>query len=1848
MHHLSRSVSVVVFLLLAAGLPLRAAVTQDFAIDLKATVSDTAPHITLGWNQRVQANITAQKIHRRLKGEVTWVKLADLATTDTSYVDSTALPGIEYEYWMQRTLSGLSPNTPMGYISAGVKVPEIHQRGKLLLLVDDTMAAPLAPEIDQLEDDLAADGWTVQTVSVPRSGTAISTKALISAAYNGDPGNVKQVYVLGHVPIPRSGNSAPDGHGNHGGAWSADGYYGEMDGTWTDTSVNTTTPARAENDNIPGDGKFDQTSFPSLVELGVGRVDMYRLGRAPSAISGTPEVEISLLRRYLNKAHEYRHKIERYAAIPRRTLIRDGFGHAFSSEPFAVTAWAGAYSFVGHPPGSPIDAAPTYQWFSPSYAGGQDYLWGHGCGGGSYESASSFGNSTDIGHQTSRVVFTSLFGSYHGDWDADNNLMRSMLAGNPDGDSLGLCCFWQGRPNYFVHHLGMGETLGYMARESMNAGVTGGGGYTPGGSSFRGTHVGLLGDPALRVHQVEPPRRLTASSSSGQVVLNWAASTETWLQGYHVYRAPTSAGPFTKLTVSPQAGTTYTDSTVTEGISYSYLVRTLKLEDVPSGSYYNLSVGSGVTITASSAGSAPPMNPSELVIVSQASSTHAQLAWLDNATDETGYRIERKVNAAGAWSTLTTLAPNTTSYTDNGPFTHLSTCFYRVIATNAAGDSLASNVDSFEASAGFIELTERVAIIAKSAGTVVVEAKRFGGGTGAVTINYATSNSSATAGVHYTSKSGSLSWADGETGTKAISINITDTPTPQQGRQFFVTLSSPGNGARLGVFNRVSVLIEDPSGTLDPAWQQTFFGTAPSYPYGTTPYSSAATNAEGFIGSTMIGGSLASGGTTDTGRFVYQQRAGDGTMTAYIRTTNPSNSSARMALMIRATATSNSKMVGIAASSSTGTTGYGTKLVYRTSTAMVETPGTSNELVTPCWVRLTRLGDNFVAERSADGSTWTNVSQTTVAGIPQTASWGLFSMAGGLALSSDYSANFQLSAFESVSFGSIPAPDQPDGVTATAVTNTSVTLQWNTKPYSATYLIERRAEGEAFSTIATVVANAAAATQSQSTSVSGDTAYQYRVIALNSTGQSAPSALVDVVTPPGDVEILREAEADATVFFADQTTNFGSSDIVTVGGLDPVDFDLSTSAKTYMRFNMAGLPPGLKSAQLRLSHVANRYLPEASYYYMVTYALSDDASDLWNEAAINWNNAPQNNTSTESLLAPVASLGFGYLPSFPAVGAQSSFTLTATALQTAIGANSLLTLVALEEYETAQADWASREHASYAAPTLRLVFTNPLPRRPGFLTVTPGSGSSMELTWTDGAANETGFQIERRAANGEWTLIVTMASDATTFTDTTALAGVIYEYRVRSISSEGESTWAVSATAQRTSAAIITDAVSSSNGLTVFAAGAPPDNSYVPTSVQYYPDAQNFVTATTLSTSAVRNNANTWRGFKFTTGSNPVIIRELARWVLSGNTQQHTVRIVDAATSQTVPGATAVVDTAGATVGYKYAQLAAPIALAAGTSYYLVSQEFNLGDTWYEGNCSITYNANIATVDQSVWSDSSGTVFTLNNSANNTYIPVAFRYSEGPQPFATGHNMSTLRNDLTAWLGMQIQVGPTPMIVTHLGRWVVAGNTGNHPMRIVSSSGSLLGAVYVPTSGAPAGQFAYTALATPVTLSAGATYYVLSREIAGGDYWYDFTTLANGSASGYQQWLLANDLPMDESGLGSATADPADDGLSNLVKYALGLSPSTAGNGGRLGFGSAADSGSDYLTFTYTRPEPAPSGITYSVEACPDLNPDHWTTAGLVEHSSVVNGNTRTITIRDTTSPMAGGNRRFMRLKVSQ
>ncbi|MCA8916384.1 MAG: immunoglobulin domain-containing protein [Planctomycetes bacterium] len=540
---------------------LSAQTSHDVSVDLTAAIQTSPAKITLNWP--ADANASAWVVYKRNWGSSSWTgPIASYGAGATSYADSAVAVGSVYEYAVGKQLAS---DTGWGLITAAIQAPQTDSRGKVILLVDNTFTAPLATEISQLEDDLVGDGWRVIRHDVSRTGTVASIKSLIVADYNSDPTNVKAVFLLGHVPVPYSGELNPDGHSNHVGAWPADGYYGDVNGSWSDSVINNTTSGQTRNHNVPGDGKFDQSVIPSTLELMVGRVDLANM-------STFTQTEQQLLQAYLNRHHDF---VTAAWRPQERAVIDDNFGY-FSGEAFAASAWRSFSPLVG--PGN-VAAGD----FITSTTTG-DYLWAYGCGGGTYTSASGVGTTANIAAASLDVAFTCLFGSYHGDWDSDNNFLRSPLG------SGALTCAWSGRPWWYFHSMGIGEPIGMSFKETIN---------DPPLSAFanNSVHIGLMGAPTLRMRYIAPATAPAASQNGGSVDVTWTASTDS-VGGYHVYRATAKAGPYTRLTSPAVGGTSYSDTNPPTGTVW-YMVRAAKLQQVPSGSYNDLSTGTITSVTVS-------------------------------------------------------------------------------------------------------------------------------------------------------------------------------------------------------------------------------------------------------------------------------------------------------------------------------------------------------------------------------------------------------------------------------------------------------------------------------------------------------------------------------------------------------------------------------------------------------------------------------------------------------------------------------------------------------------------------------------------------------------------------------------------------------------------------------------------------------------------------------------------------------------------------------------------------------------------------------------------------------------------------------------------------------------------------------------------------------------------------------------------------------------------------------------------------------------------------------------------------------------------------------------------------
>ena len=173
------------------------------------------------------------------------------------------------------------------------------------------------------------------------------------------------------------------------------------------------------------------------------------------------------------------------------------------------------------------------------------------------------------------------------------------------------------------------------------------------------------------------------------------------------------------------------------------------------------------------------------------------------------------------------------------------------------------------------------------------------------------------------------------------------------------------------------------------------------------------------------------------------------------------------------------------------------------------------------------------------------------------------------------------------------------------------------------------------------------------------------------------------------------------------------------------------------------------------------------------------------------------------------------------------------------------------------------------------------------------------------------------------------------------------------------------------------------------------NTSYVPSNFRYSVIAppppspgSPFVTGYNLNNRPLRNDFTGWVGMKLTIGATPVTVSALGRIFVAGNSGVHTVKLVKASDGGDVAGGSVSLSMTGGTAGqFSYVTLASSITLQANTSYYLVSQETQGGDQWYDFGSVSTTSAGV--VDNAVWW--SGTSWMAAGAGTVSYVPPNFK-----------------------------------------------------------------------------------------------------------------------------------------------------------------------------------------------------------------------------------------------------------------
>lgn len=185
---------------------------------------------------------------------------------------------------------------------------------------------------------------------------------------------------------------------------------------------------------------------------------------------------------------------------------------------------------------------------------------------------------------------------------------------------------------------------------------------------------------------ITPPSVPTGLTSAGvttnSVSLSWAASTDgggSGLAGYHVYR--------NNVLVSSPTGTTYTDTGLASGTTYTYSVSAY--DNAANGSAASAPITA--TTTASTTDTTPPTAATNLQATSVGTSS-VSLGW-GASTDNVrvaGYRIWRGDGNWANWALVGTVSASTLSFTNTGLVSGTSYT-YGIRAYDAAGNIAAGS-----------------------------------------------------------------------------------------------------------------------------------------------------------------------------------------------------------------------------------------------------------------------------------------------------------------------------------------------------------------------------------------------------------------------------------------------------------------------------------------------------------------------------------------------------------------------------------------------------------------------------------------------------------------------------------------------------------------------------------------------------------------------------------------------------------------------------------------------------------------------------------------------------------------------------------------------------------------------------------------------------------------------------------------------------------------------------------------------------------------------------------------------------------------------------------------------------
>jgi hypothetical protein len=423
--------------------------------------------------------------------------------------------------------------------------------------------------------------------------------------------------------------------------------------------------------------------------------------------------------------------------------------------------------------------------------------------------------------------------------------------------------------------------------------------------------------------------------------------------------------------------------------------------------------------------------------------------------------------------------------------------------------------------------------------------------------------------------------------------------------------------------------------------------------------------------------------------------------------------------------------------------------------------------------------------------------------------------------------------------GATTPPQAPSGMTASAISDVQIDLQWNDNSSDESgFELQRSDDGASWSALASIGANTTVYSDS---GLVASAIYYYRVRAYNGAGSSgwsntdnaetlppppppqAPGPLTASAMSGERIDLAWANVANETGYRLERSTDGSSFSLVASPAADQAgysDTGLSAGTTYFYRvtaFNGGGDSPSASASADTMPFVDYTALAESTTYGSVTGSYADTANDddvaeriaetesggkkssrhsrmqhRWQfsigsgNSAVLVANAWKSGSAEDNFSFEYSIDGSSYSPLFIVSSMDSANQ------QMALLAGGVSGTVYIRATDTDRSAGNRNVEQLYVDHLYIQVESgsvgNP-PVAPANLNAVAMSAGQVDLSWADMSDDEFGFDIERSTDGSSWQVIATASANSSAYSDSAVVGDQLYYYRVSAGNAAGSSAW---------------------------------------------------------------------------------------------------------------------------------------------------------------------------------------------------------------------------------------------------------------------------------------------------------------------------------------------------------------------------------------------------------------------------------------------------------------------------